>query len=131
MPILESKGERAAAKWARHRGWVTYKLGGLGDKGKADRVFFHVNTTVIMEFKRAVGGRTHKLQNWHARQLKYVGHKTHYPRSMEEAIRILEHEYERNNGHFLAAQAIPRESDPTDAFAGSGGFIPRSGARED
>lgn len=86
----ESHTEIALRKWATRRGWVTYKLGGLGAKGKPDRVFFGpCGVTVLMEFKREKGGRIEKLQEWHKRELDKVDHTVHFVKSIQEGIAIL------------------------------------------
>ncbi len=121
--MLEAKAERDAVKWAKDRGWITYKLGGLGDRGKADRLFLHCNTIIFMEFK-APGEKPSKLQEWHARQLLRTGYKTYFPTSAEEAILILEQAYERNNASELAAETVSREGHRIDARSGSGRTLP-------
>ena len=121
--MLEAKAERDAVKWAKKRGWITYKLGGSGDRGKADRLFLHRRVIVFMEFK-APGEKPSKLQLWHARQLERVGYKTHFPTSCEEAITILEQVYEINNASELATEAISREGYRADAGSSSGRTLP-------
>lgn len=121
--MLESKIERATIKWATQRGWVTYKLGGLGDKGKADRIFFHRCCVVIMEFKRSKGGKLAELQQWHARRLNYVGHITYFPNSIESAIHTLEQVYEHYNGGTLEPKTIPGKSDTTNVESSGSGVI--------
>ena len=87
--MLESKIEKAVVQWAEERGWVTYKLSGLGNKGKADRVFLHSDIVLFLEFKRTGKKTGTKLQQWHRRRLMKIGFETHFVDSVEQGISIL------------------------------------------
>ena len=88
--LTESTIESKVRKWATNHGWVTYKLSGLGAKGKADRIFLGPGgITIFMEFKRQDGGKHGELQEWHKRKLSELGHTTYFINSTEEGIAIL------------------------------------------
>lgn len=129
--MLESKTESSTTKWALKRGWISYKLGGLGNRGKADRIFLHSNTVVLLEFK-ALDGRVGALQKWHAERLNYIGYITRFPTTFEEATLILEQEYERNNKtRGMGSQALSRKGNPSYVEPSSGRSFPRPGSGQD
>lgn len=89
MNVLESVTERDLAKWAENHGWVTFKLQGLGKKGKPDRVFFYRGSAVVfMEFKQ-VKKQLNKLQQWWKRRLGKLGYSVYRVDDFEEGKAIL------------------------------------------
>ena len=80
-------------EWAKAHHWVTYKLGGLGDRGKPDRVFLHYGVILFMEFK-APGKLPSNLQLWHARALAGIGYSVHTVDDAQQGIDILQTEGE-------------------------------------
>ena len=87
--MREGKIEKTVAEWAKNNNWITYKLGGLGDKGKPDRVFLHRSITLFIEFK-ATGKTASKLQLWHSGQLAHMGYAVHFVDNIADGICILQ-----------------------------------------
>ena len=89
MRSKEKQTEGAVVLWANANGWRNYKLSGLGEKGKPDRVFLHhPKLTVFIEFKKP-GEPPTKLQLWHQSNLMQMGFTCLITDSAEEAINLL------------------------------------------
>ena len=91
--MRESKIERRVVEWAEAHNWITYKLGGLGAKGKPDRVFLHHGIVLFIEFK-ATGKVASPLQRWHSRQLAQIGFSVYFVDNAADGITILQTEGE-------------------------------------
>ena len=91
--MRESQVEKKVVEWAKAHNWITYKLGGMGDRGKPDRVFLHRAVVLFIEFKAP-----HKipsaLQLWHSRQLAQRGYSVHFVDNAADGITILQTEGE-------------------------------------
>ncbi len=88
--MRESQTEQKVVQWAKNNNWITYKLGGLGDRGKPDRVFLHSGKVVVfIEFKmlRKIPSA---LQLWHSRQLASKGYNVHFIDNAADGICILQ-----------------------------------------
>ena len=92
--MRESQIEKKVVEWAKAHNWLTYKLGGLGDRGKPDRVFLHQHVVLFMEFKASAGGVASPLQLWHGRQLAQKGYSVHFISDPVDGICILQTEGE-------------------------------------
>lgn len=86
--VLESKIEKEVCAWAEANGWLTYKLSGLGAKGKPDRVFLRASKAVFVEFKKP-NAKPSELQRWHQRRLLRVGIRCIISSNVQEVIAAL------------------------------------------
>lgn len=90
MKPLEKFSERKVVAWCKKHGVLTTKLGGQGQRGKPDRVFWLAGGwAVLMEFKRE-GGRVTKLQLRNQKAYQELGFDYFIVYSYEQATKILE-----------------------------------------
>lgn len=86
---LESDVENAVVTWAENNGWIPRLMQYRGRRGCPDHFFFGYGAVVIIEFKRAKGGKLSDNQIRERERLAAVGVTVHVCNDVEHGKAIL------------------------------------------
>ena len=76
MKYSESKIEREVVKYAKNKGWITYKLSPFNAIGAPDRLFIYDNLMFFIEFKSKKGNMSFK-QSINKKKLIKLNHNVY------------------------------------------------------
>lgn len=89
--MRESKIEKEVSRYAKDKGWLTYKFKSPGQRGVPDKIFMRNGIMFLIEFK-ATGKSLRKLQEYVASKIIKQGGFPVYkaPKSIEDGKIIID-----------------------------------------